>query len=121
MNTMIQLYAAYRETLEKQSMGFRMSAWDHKLLKYGVAFEERMMDLAVNIPLEAALDLGWRTLAECFLPEETGIPTQLIDRFWPADVVAEHAESDSGGDDGQPAAAPDAESQLVAAAELGEG
>jgi hypothetical protein len=28
MNTMIQLYAAYRETLEKRAMGFRMSEWD---------------------------------------------------------------------------------------------
>jgi V/A-type H+-transporting ATPase subunit B len=35
MNTMIQLYAGFRETLEKQSMGFRMSPWDLKLLRYG--------------------------------------------------------------------------------------
>jgi V/A-type H+/Na+-transporting ATPase subunit B len=41
MNTMIQLYAAYRETLEKQSMGFRMSEWDRKLLKYGAASRPR--------------------------------------------------------------------------------
>ena len=52
MNTMIQLYASYKETLEKQSMGFNMSNWDQKLLKYGVRFEKEMMDLSVNIPLE---------------------------------------------------------------------
>jgi V/A-type H+-transporting ATPase subunit B len=83
MNSMIQLYASYKESLEKQSMGFRMSAWDNRLLKYGALFEERMMDLSVNIPLEQALDLGWETLAECFEPAETGIPTNLIDKFWP--------------------------------------
>ncbi len=83
MNTMIQLYAAFKETLEKQAMGFRMSAWDKKLLTYGERFEREMMDLSVNIPLEQALDLGWRMLAECFDPEETGIPTQLIEKFWP--------------------------------------
>ena len=55
MNTMIQLYASFKETLEKQSMGFRMSAWDNKLLKYGARFEKEMMDLSVNIPLEACL------------------------------------------------------------------
>ena len=88
MNTMIQLYAAFKESQEKQSMGFRMSAWDVKLLKYGVIFEERMMDLAVNIPLEDALDLGWRILAECFDPAETGVPSALIERFWPASVAA---------------------------------
>ena len=83
MNTMIQLYASYKETLEKQSMGFRMGNWDAKLLKYGFRFEKEMMDLSVNIPLEKALDLGWKILAEYFKPEETGIPSKLIAKFWP--------------------------------------
>jgi V/A-type H+-transporting ATPase subunit B len=83
MDTMIQLYASYKETLEKQSMGFRMSAWDTKLLKYGERFEKEMMDLSVNIPLEEALDLGWNILADCFEPQETGIASKLTDQFWP--------------------------------------
>ncbi len=84
MDTMIQLFANYRETLEKQSMGFQMSDWDKKLLKYGVLFEENMMSLKVNIPLEEALDLGWRILADCFTPEETGIKFSITQQFWPA-------------------------------------
>jgi V/A-type H+-transporting ATPase subunit B len=88
MNTMIQLFAAYRETIEKRSMGFRMSDWDQKLLRYGARFENEMMDLSVNIPLEEALDLGWRILADCFEPMETGIPTKLVEKFWPASGVA---------------------------------
>lgn len=83
MDAMIQLFASYRETLEKQSMGFQMSAWDKKLLKYGVIFEREMMSLEVNIPLEKALDLGWKILAECFMPEETGIKTSMIEKHWP--------------------------------------
>ena len=83
MDAMIKLYAAYKETMEKQSMGFKMSAWDQKLLKYGVMFEREMMDLSVNIPLEQALDLGWRILADCFERSEVGIPTKLSDKFWP--------------------------------------
>jgi V/A-type H+/Na+-transporting ATPase subunit B len=83
MDTMIQLYAAYRETVEKQSMGFRMSAWDEKLLKYGARFEKEMMALSVNIPLEEALDRGWQILADCFEPTETGIHSKLIDAYWP--------------------------------------
>ena len=84
MDAMIKLYAQYKETAEKQSMGFRMSAWDKKLLKYGEAFEKGMMDLSVNIPLEEALDLGWKILAECFEKGEVGIPSKLSDKFWPA-------------------------------------
>ncbi len=83
MDTMIRLFADYRETLEKQSMGFQMSTWDSKLLKYGALFESRMMDLSVNIPLEEALDLGWKTLAECFDKTETGIKSDLVEQFWP--------------------------------------
>ena len=41
------------------------------------------MDLSVNIPLEAALDLGWDILAECFEPNETGMQTALLKERWP--------------------------------------
>jgi len=83
MDTMIQLFASYRETLEKQAMGFQMSAWDKKLLKYGRLFESEMMSLEVNIPLEKALERGWQILAECFSPEETGIKKSMIEKYWP--------------------------------------
>ncbi len=83
MDGMINLYASYQETQEKRSMGFRMSDWDDKLLKYGEMFEDQMMNLRVNIPLEQALDRGWEILAECFDPQETGQRTQLLAKFWP--------------------------------------
>ncbi|MFW5683930.1 MAG: V-type ATP synthase subunit B [Spirochaetota bacterium] len=83
MDGMITLYANYKESMEKKSMGFRMSDWDQKLLKYGEMFERTMMDLSVNIPLEQALDRGWEILADCFEPAETGLRTELIQKFWP--------------------------------------
>ena len=83
MDAMIRLYSSYKDTLEKKSMGFMMSKWDEKLLKYGVMFEKEMMDLSVNISLEGALDLGWKILADCFDKDETGIKSELIGEFWP--------------------------------------
>jgi len=83
MNTMIQLFADYRSTLEKRAMGFQMSRWDNKLLRYGSLFEKRMMSLEVNIPLEKALDLGWEIMAEAFTPEETGIKSAMVRKYWP--------------------------------------
>lgn len=106
MNTMIQLFASYRETLEKQAMGFRMSGWDRKLLKYGKRFENEMMDLSVNLPLEKALDLGWAILADSFTPEETGIQSALIREYWPSKKEAKDSsgktsegEPQNGSDD----------------------
>jgi len=96
MDTMIQLFAGYRETLEKQTMGFRMSNWDKKLLKYGERFEKEMMDLSVNIPLEHALDRGWEILADCFEPMETGISSKILDAFWPKKADAVTTDSKTG-------------------------
>jgi len=87
MDRMIQLFADYREVLEKRSMGFQMSSWDSKLLKYGEMFEKELMDLSVNIPLEEALDLGWKILSSNFEPTETGMKESLIDEFWPKEKV----------------------------------
>ncbi len=82
MDCMIRLYSSYRESLEKQSMGFAMTEWDEKLLKYGALFESKLMDLSVNIPLEEALDLGWEILSDCFEPNETGLKSSLLNERW---------------------------------------
>ena len=82
MDAMIRLYSSYKETLEKKNMGFSMSRWDEKLLKYGELFESKLMSLSVNLPLEDALDLGWEILADCFEKDETGIKSDLTDEFW---------------------------------------
>jgi len=86
MDGMIKLYASYKESLEKKAMGFKMSDWDEKLLAYGELFEREMMDLSVNIPLEAALDKGWEILAKCFEPAETGLRSDLVSQYWPTKV-----------------------------------
>lgn len=86
-NGMIRLYAESKKARERQSMGFRLSRWDEQLLNYSLLFEDRMMFLEVNLPLEEALDLGWQTLAECFKPEEVGLKQVLINKYWPSDKV----------------------------------
>lgn len=82
-NAMIRLYAESKKARERRSMGFKLSKWDEKLLHYSRLFESKMMNLEVNLPLEEALDLGWKILAECFLPEEVGIKQAILTQFWP--------------------------------------
>ncbi len=86
MDGMIKLYASFNESQEKKSMGFRMSEWDKKLLTYGELFESKMMDLSVNIPLEQALDLGWEILSTCLEPDETGLRSELVKKYWPKEA-----------------------------------
>ncbi len=82
-NAQIRLYAEGKKARERQAMGFKLSRWDEKLLHFANLFEERMMNLEVNLLLEDALDYGWKTLSECFEPQEVGIKQTLIDKYWP--------------------------------------
>jgi V/A-type H+/Na+-transporting ATPase subunit B len=83
-NAMIRLYAESKKARERQSMGFKLSKWDEQLLHYSGLFEERMMNLEVNLSVEDALDLGWKTFRECFKAEETGVKKSLVDKYWPS-------------------------------------
>ncbi|MCI5051861.1 MAG: V-type ATP synthase subunit B [Simkaniaceae bacterium] len=82
-NTLIRLYAESKKSRERRSMGFKLSRWDEKLLKFSKFFEDEMMNLEVNVPLEEALDNGWIMLAKCFAADEVGIKQSLVDKYWP--------------------------------------
>ncbi len=83
MNTMIRFYANALEAQKKQAMAFELSPFDLKLLKFGVLFRERFMDIRVSLPLLEALDLCWQTLAECFEPQELLMKEALINKYFP--------------------------------------
>ncbi len=95
MDGCLQLYANCRETREKRDMGFEMSDWDRKLLRYGDLFEHQIMDLSVNIPLFEALDRCWSILAECFEPVETGIRRAIVEKHWPKEMTAEEKKAEA--------------------------
>ena len=82
MNSMIRLFAKSRDVEQKLAMGFEKTPEDERYLKYGQLFYERFMDLRVDIGINEALDLGWKTLGECFAPDEVGIKQEFIDRYW---------------------------------------
>ncbi len=83
MNAMIRLFARALESKKKISMGFEKTETDEKFLRYADLFQERFMSLKVDIGLDDALDLGWKTMAECFNPNEVGIKKDIIDKHWP--------------------------------------
>jgi V/A-type H+-transporting ATPase subunit B len=85
MNTMVRLYSEARDAQQKQAMAFDLSDYDEQLLKFGSLFRDRFMDINVSMPLEEALDLGWRTLAECFAPEQLLMKQELIEKYYPQD------------------------------------
>jgi len=89
-NCLIRLYAESKKAQERRAMGFRLSKWDEKLIHYAHLFEKRLMTLEVNLPLEKALDEGWKLLAECFRPEEVGIKQTMMHKYWPHQEMKTH-------------------------------
>jgi V/A-type H+/Na+-transporting ATPase subunit B len=88
MNAMIRFYAGAKEAEKKKAMAFELSSFDEKLLKYGSLFKSRFMDIGVSLPLTEALDLCWKTLAECFEPQELLMKQNLIDKYYPKKEAA---------------------------------
>ncbi len=84
-NTLIRLYADSKKSRERQSMGFKLSKWDEQLIQFSALFEDKLMNLRVNIPLEEALNLGWKILSQCFSHEEVGMKQILIEKYWPVE------------------------------------
>ena len=82
MDGCIQLYSKCRETREKRAMGFEMSEWDNKLLSYGDDFEKKIMSFSNNVGLFDALDSCWKLLSDHFEPRETGIRSNLCEKYW---------------------------------------
>ena len=82
-NAMIRLYAESKKARERRAMGFRLSKWDEQLLHYSHLFENKMMDLEVNLSVEDALDIGWKIFAECFKAEQVGIKESILNKYWP--------------------------------------
>ena len=87
-NNMIRLYADSKKAKERQAMGFKLSKWDEKLLNYSGLFEDKMMNLEVNLPIDEALDFGWQILSDCFGSDEVGIKQKLVDTYWPTNKGA---------------------------------
>ena len=83
MNTMIRFYSGAVEAQKKQAMAFELSPFDQKLLKYGTLFRERFMDIRVSLGVIEALDLCWKTLAECFEPQELLMKQNLVEKYFP--------------------------------------
>jgi len=83
MNAMVRFYSGAKDAEQKQAMAFELSEYDHKLLKFGRLFRKRFMDIRVNLELEAALDLCWRTMAECYTRHELLMKENLVDKYFP--------------------------------------
>jgi V/A-type H+-transporting ATPase subunit B len=110
MNGMIRLYADARDSDQKRAMAFELTDRDEKLLRFAELFRQRFMSLDVSMPLEEALDLCWRTLADCFEAEELPFKSDLVETFFPRETEPAQPTKPDGDDGGTEAPAEEARS-----------
>jgi V/A-type H+-transporting ATPase subunit B len=82
-NAMIRLYAQAEDAERKRAMAFDLTDYDHRLLRYRALFRARFMNVETPMPLEAALDLGWQLLAQCFEPTEILVRESTLAAHFP--------------------------------------
>ena len=82
MNTMVRFYAESQDAAQKQAMSFELSEYDLRLLKFGDLFQKHFMDIGVSMPLDEALDLSWKVLAECFKRNELLMKDALVNKYF---------------------------------------
>lgn len=83
MNAMIRFYSEGLEAKKKLAMAFDLSPFDAKALTFADLFLRRFMDINVSMPLNETLDLGWKTLAQCFEPRELLMKPHLVEKYFP--------------------------------------
>ncbi|MBR9801970.1 V-type ATP synthase subunit B [bacterium] len=96
MNTMIRFYSEAVEAQRKQAMAFELSQFDEKLLKFGKLFRKRFMDIRISMGVTDALDLCWKTLAECFEPAELLMKQSLVDKYFPSESKSTEVKGSPG-------------------------
>ena len=78
--TLLLLKDKYREKLLR-IMGNYIK--DETLIERIKTEYNNIYSLDGSVSLEDALDLGWKILADCFEPSETGIKSALVEKYWP--------------------------------------
>lgn len=84
MNAMAKLLSEAEERVKAQKFGSVKDDYSLRLLDYRTTFMRELMDPFRYLELEDALDLCWEVMANHFKPEEVGLSSALIEKFWPA-------------------------------------
>lgn len=83
MNAMARLLSEAEERVKAQKFGSVKDDYSLRLLDYRKTFQKELMDPFRYLELEEALDLCWDILSKYFKKEEAGLPSQLIESYWP--------------------------------------
>ena len=99
MNTMIRFYSEGQEAEKKQADGLRALGVRRQAGPSSArSSRSASWTCSVSLPVLEALDLCWKTLAECFEPEELLMKQELVDKYYPKGDRPKRGGVKPGGD-----------------------
>lgn len=82
MNACIRLFADAANAKTKKENGFDLSDYDERCLRFGRDYSHDLLAIDVNTDINSMLDTAWEILSKNFNKEETGIKTELVEKYW---------------------------------------
>lgn len=93
MNTAIRLYADAANAKTKVENGFDLSDYDKRTIGFAKEYSEKLLAIDVNIEIEEMLNIGWKLFGKYFSNAETGIKSELVEKYGIVDKKPELEET----------------------------
>ncbi len=82
MNAAIRLYADASNARTKLENGFDLSDYDKRSLEFAKEYGRDLLDIDVNLSIDAMLDRAWELFMKYFRAEEVAIKQKFMDQYW---------------------------------------
>jgi len=81
MNTAIRLYADAANAKTKIENGFDLTDYDKRTIEFAKEYSEKLLAIDINIEIDTMIDTGWTLFNKYFSDAETGIKSELIEKY----------------------------------------
>lgn len=81
MNASVRLFADAVGAKVKMENGFDLNEFDRRLIHYADDYQQKVLDVALNIPIDMVLDTCWGLFKKYFTSDELQIKQTIVDRF----------------------------------------
>jgi V/A-type H+/Na+-transporting ATPase subunit B len=82
MNASVRLYSDAMNAKSKMENGFELTEYDHRALRFSLAYADQILAIDVNIDPEGMLNKTWELFSQHFSKEEVSIKMEFTDKYW---------------------------------------
>ena len=80
-NTAIRLYADAANAKTKIENGFDLTDYDKRTMSFAKEYSKELLAIDINIEIDAMIDTAWKLFNKYFSVAETGIKSELVEKY----------------------------------------